>query len=262
MENIGIKKQRWAINISLGLLTFAVILICSIMWGVYQANYDEKYLIENGIEVEAVGVDWGLIRNSGEHDYSYYCRYEYEDDNGTIYSVKQRFSTATDAQAQICKKITIVIDPNSHYAYRTRLDKLKVNFKEDLILAIIFSIPVPIALYLFIYRSVYRSIMNYKMRKRVGEKVKDFINARDYNKNSITEGEVTKTFKWIVGYVKVKYRDENEETQEKWARSWFTRKEAKFLEQKKIVNIVPYKNTYGILEEMPIERKQKKDELQ
>lgn len=100
--------------------------------------------------------------------------------------------------------------------------------------------------------------MNYKMRKRVGEKVKDFINARDYNKNTITEGEVTKTIKWIVGYVKVKYRDENEELQEKWARSWFTRKEAKFLEQKKIINIVPYKNTYGILEEMPTEQKRNK----
>lgn len=64
MKNVGIKKQRWGINIALGLLTFAVILICAIMWGVYQANYDEQYLIENGIEVEAIGVDWGIIRHS------------------------------------------------------------------------------------------------------------------------------------------------------------------------------------------------------
>ena len=67
----------------------------------------------------------------------------------------------------------------------------------------------------------------------------------------ITQGEVTKVVKWIVCYVKVKYQDENGVMREKWARSWFTHKEAKYLQQKKTITIVPYKNTYGILEEIP-----------
>lgn len=88
------------------------------------------------------------------------------------------------------------------------------------------------------------------IRKRVGERNKEFIRDCDYHKEFIKMGEVIKTRKWIVGYVKVKYKDEKGIIQEKWARSWFTRKETKFLEQKKFINIVPYKNTYGILEEM------------
>jgi len=92
--------------------------------------------------------------------------------------------------------------------------------------------------------------MNYKIRKKIGHEEKDFLVSHSYNQNTIKSGEVTKTRKWIVGYVKVKYQDEKGKTQEKWARSWFTRKETKYLEQKKIINIVPYKNTYGILEEM------------
>lgn len=68
--------------------------------------------------------------------------------------------------------------------------------------------------------------------------------------NTVTQGEVTKVVKWIVCYVKVNYQDENGATREKWARSWFTHKEAEYLQQKKIIDIVPYKNTYGILEEM------------
>lgn len=66
----------------------------------------------------------------------------------------------------------------------------------------------------------------------------------------IRQGEVTKIVKWLVCYVKVKYQDESGATREKWARSWFTHKEAKYLQQKKIITIVPYKNTYGILEEI------------
>jgi len=35
-------------------------------------------------------------------------------------------------------------------------------------------------------------------------------------------------------------------TKEKWSYAWFTKREAQFLEQKKTITIVPYKNTYGI----------------
>ena len=131
------------------------------------------------------------------------------------------------------------------------MKNLQLTYKRDFALAIVFSIPVPLALYLLIYRGIYRSAINYKIRKKVGLEENDYIGVNKTNINAITMGEITKVWKWLVCYVKVKYQDDNGVTQEKWARSWFTRKEAKFLQQKKIT-IVPYKNTYGILEEMSI----------
>ena len=93
--------------------------------------------------------------------------------------------------------------------------------------------------------------MNKKIRKKVYGKY--YNNDRfilDMQPNTVKQGEVTKVRKWLVCYVKVKYLDENDVEREKWARSWFTHKEAKFLQDRKTVKIVPYKNTYGILEEM------------
>ena len=94
----------------------------------------------------------------------------------------------------------------------------------------------------------------------MNKKIKKKVDGNTYNNdrfihtpqpNIVKQGEVTQVWKWIVCYVKVKYQDDNDALQEKWARAWFTHGEAKFLKQKKFINIVPYKNTYGILEEMP-----------
>lgn len=93
--------------------------------------------------------------------------------------------------------------------------------------------------------------MNRKIQKRVyGSTYNNDRFIHTTLPNTITQGEVTKVLKWVVCYVKVKYQDEIGATREKWARSWFTHKEAKFLQEKKTIKIVPYKNTYGILEEM------------
>ena len=106
----------------------------------------------------------------------------------------------------------------------------------DFTLACVFTGLLCVSAYLFFYRAVYRN----KLDKNILEQAR----------NSVRDGEVTKVLKWIVCYVKVKYQDDNGVEREKWARSWFTHKEAKFLQQKKTINIVPYKNTYGILEKM------------
>ncbi len=98
-------------------------------------------------------------------------------------------------------------------------------------------------IFLFVfYRVVYRNKLNQNILDSLQS---GFINI------SITQGEVTKVIKWMVCYVKVKYKDERGVTREKWARAWFSHKEVKYLEKKRIINIVPYKNTYGILEVMP-----------
>ncbi len=255
MADIGIKKTRMGINFTFILIFIALVIICAIMWGMYQANYRKASVKKNGIEVEAECTDCARGTDEITHHLIYFALYTYENESGKIYYVERRFSTEEKAHEQLGKKIHIIIDPYdpSHRGWDCDMEyirNLPVNFERDFALAIVFCFPVPLALYLLIYRGIYRSAMNYKIRKKVGDNDPDFMGGKRYNIDAIKTGEVTKVWKWIVCYVKVKYQDETGATREKWARSWFTHKEAKFLQQKKTINIVPYKNTYGILEEM------------
>lgn len=252
MAVIGINKSRMGINLAFILIFISLGIICAIMWGMYQANFTNEYWIQNGIEVEAECESYFIRYDENDkHLARFWCRYKYVDNDGKEYYAYGQCSNEQAALNQIGKKIPIVIDPNSTKARRVDLENLKLNYKRDYFLAVIFSIPVPISLYLLLYRGIYRSAMNYKIRKKVGDRDNDFVSGTNFNADAVKVGEVTKTRSWIVSYVKVKYQDEKNKPQEKWARAWFTRKEAKFLEQKKFINIVPYKNTYGILEEMP-----------
>ena len=252
MRDIGINKQRMGVNLAFCIIFISIVLLCAIMWGVYQGNYENEYWINNGVEVEAECIGWFSDVDYIDMDrVIYYCEYRYVDANGKEYIAVRKFSNKENAQKQIGKKIKIVIDPNGNDVIHADLNALELTYERDLILAIIFCFPVPGVTYLLVYRGIYRSAMNYKIRKRVGEKEPYFTSGKRYNGNAIKVGEVTKVRKWIVCYVKVKYRDEKGVEREKWARSWFTHKEAKFLERKKFINIVPYKNTYGILEKMP-----------
>lgn len=250
-KEIGINKSRMGINLAFILIFISTVIICAIMWGKYQANYTNEYWLENGIEVEAECVGWySVVDNNDMHRIVFYCEYTYVDANGKAYNAVQRYLNQDDAQAQLGKKIPIVIDPNSNDLRHVDLKNLQLTYERDFILAIIFCFPVPIATYLLMYRGIYRSVMNYKIRKKVGDKDNDFVAGTKFNADAVKVGEVIKTRSWIVSYVKVKYTNEKGETKEKWARAWFTHKEAKFLKQKQFINIVPYKNTYGILEEM------------
>lgn len=251
MREIGINKQRMGVNLAFILVFICMLLMCAIMWGLYQANFTNEYWIENGVEVEAECIGWhSVLDDHDAHLVIYYCKYRYVDANGKEYNAALEFYSKEDAQKQIGKKIKIVIDPNSNAVRHVDLKSLKLTYERDLIIAIIFCFPVPIVTYFLIYRGIYRSAMNYKIRKKAGENEPDFMGGKRYNENAVSVGEVTKVRKWIVCYVKVKYKDEKGVEREKWARSWFTHKEAKYLKQKKYINIVPYKNTYGILEEM------------
>ena len=251
IKEIGINKNRMGVNLAFILIFVSMCIICAIMWGIYKANYTNAYWIENGIEVQAECVGWySIVDYNDMHREIYYCKYQYVDSNGKEYNAVQRFLNKENAQSQIGEKITIVIDPNSNDLRHVDLENLKLTYERDFALAIVFCFPVPIALYLLIYRGIYRSVINYKIRKKLGLEENDYIGGNKTNTDAIKTGEVTKVLKWIVCYVKVKYQDENGLAKEKWARSWFTHKEAKFLREKITINIVPYKNTYGILEEM------------
>ncbi len=277
MDNItviGIRKSRILINMLLGVALVGCIIFCAIMWACYKMNSEFEFWLKNGVEVEAEITDAKYfetvdnVSDSVMYDMRWVTYYSYTASDNTVYSgtaYVYRTNNPSDAEeiakSKIGTTVAVIIDPNSDNSRLGKLNNISVEYTKDLVIAIVSCLPLLLILYLLVYRGIFRSVINYKIRKKVGvstvEKVTEdspkYIN-EDIDKllhpEVISQGEVTKVCKWIVCYVKVKYNDESGVTREKWAQSWFTHKEAKFLQEKKTITIVPYKNTYGILEEM------------
>ena len=250
--DIGIKNKYIIYQIFIDAAFAICVVLTVVFWICCYSDYNDKKMLENGIEVQAEIVDVREIdvRPDDPHNIerAWECIYLYVAPDGTRYSgIVGQFSQKQYADEHIGDKVTIVIDPTDGYSTYGTLASIALRQKNNnthLILACVFTGLLCIAAYLFFYRVVYRNKLNAKILKHLNC---GYI-------NGIKQGEVTKIVKWIVCYVKVKYQDENGATREKWARSWFTHKEAKFLQQKRTINIVPYKNTYGILEEMSISK--------
>lgn len=254
VKDIGIKKNRVLISALLILVALAFVITFVFMWWEYASQDKYKYLRENAIEVEATIVSYNYdYSSSNKEKQNWVTIYEYESERGTIY--KGRAAVHTDestAKAEVGEKIKIYIDPNSDESYK---HLPSFDYGRALRNAIMWCFPVPIVLYLLIYRCIYRNVLNKKIKKKVyGSTYNNDRIIHTPLPNTVTQGEVTKVVKWIVCYVKVKYQDKNGATRERWARAWFMHKEAKYLQQKKTITIVPYKNTYGILEEMSVKK--------
>lgn len=247
-KDIGIKK-----DIGLLLFLFSVgliiaIILSAVFWVLYlSSDRNSEMLIKYGIEVEAEITTYHRVSEGGDdiHNYNYETEYSYTSADGSVYTGTDRiYDSESKAAERVGNTIIITIVPNSNISSPKRISELtKPNYELHLTLAIIFLILIPIFAYILFYRGIYRNELDKKII--VGMENRDL---------PIRQGEVTKIVKWLVCYVKVKYQDESGATREKWARSWFTHKEAKFLQKKKIITIVPYKNTYGILEEMSATR--------
>lgn len=251
MKDIGI-KNKFNLYKTLIIAFFMIFAVLTLIWSIQVAgNYQNNKWLNIGIEVEAEIIDEFEVDEYDEVDNTYYtiiCHvYQYVSPEGKMYN-----GTTRHANLRIGDKIKILIDTNSSDSIDDSLDYLndnKDNNKFDLPLLCVFGSLFLISSYLFFYRVVYRNALDKKILKYYGN---------SYLKNGLSEGEVIKTFKWIVGYVKVRYRDEKDIAKEKWARAWFTLRETKFLEEKKYVKIIVYKRTFGILEEMPIKYKAKR----
>lgn len=256
-KDVGVKKSRIPISIIIILGSIAFILTFICMWWEYASQDSYKYLNANAIQVEATIDSYRVHYFPDSNKEDWWTYYEYQSSWGTVYCGHYAtYTNESGAKKQLGKKVTIYVDPNSDWSAKFIPS---VDYERALKDAIIYSCPIPIVLYFLIYRCVYRNILNKKIRKKAyGRYYKSTERVIwDPQPDTIKVGEVTKVRKWIVCYVKVRYLDEKGITREKWARSWFTHKEAKFLERKRYINIVPYKNTYGILEEMPIEKRSK-----
>ena len=265
MEPIGIRKSIATRIWVLSFCWFALSLLCLIFWAVYRGNYAGEWWLNNGAEVTATGVRWGKREDwhtdSDGHSSSniyYYCVYEYESESGKLYAVEVPYQYRENAVAGIGSEIKILIDENGTEARVADYERLAPHYTRDLIIAIIFTVPIPIIYYLLIFRGIYRGVLNYIMRKVVGEEVKDFVNPKKINENATALGEVVRVQSWVVSYVKVRYYDSVGEVHEQWAKDWFTRREAEFLKEKKYITIVTYKRNFGILEKMPSAKKPKK----
>ena len=246
-HDIGIKKDISLRMVFCGVPLLILLFLCVVFWGVY--SVDDKHselLVKYGVEVEAEIVGYHTI--SEDSGYSYELRYLYIAPGGLAYEGHTyKFFSESDAAKHIGEKIIITIVPNSIAPGETisrpkrRADISGPKYKLHLALAICCTVPIPFLIYLLCYRGFYRNELDKKII--IG-----------FEKGDLPEkiGEVTKVCGWLIKYAKVRYKNEGK-TCEKWARSWFTRKEAKYLAQKKFINIVPYKNTYGILKEMPKE---------
>ncbi len=248
LKDIGIRKDsggRLMIGIT---LTVPILVAAVVFWLFYSNEFKYEYLLENGVEAEATVISYGYdypdSTNDGSVDtssgwyYTWECYY-----NGKRYSgISGHFRTEEIVSEYLGTKFTITVDPNSSFVVDKPLSEISkdgFHYIEYLTCAIVFTCLSPFFILAFIKFAIYPTILNSKIDKCGKLPV---------------QGEVIKAKGWIFKYVKVSCEDKGI-LKEKWSYDWLTRKEAKFLQQKKTITIVPYKNTYGILEEMQVERK-------
>lgn len=245
LKPIGIRKDKsWLLPIFI-IISVSTIVAAVVFWCFYSDEFRYEYLLENGVEVEATVVDYdyhyGSYDENSHGDYSgwYYiweCYYNGRRYSGT--SGSNYFSTKEQVLQYIGKTFTVTVDPNSSWVFakpKSAILDSGFHYTEYLTCAIVFTCLSPLFIFAFVKFAIYPMILDAKIDKS-GKLPK--------------EGEVVKVSNFIVSYVKVSYVDNKGNTKEKWSYCWFTKKEARFLQQKKTITIVPYKNTYGILEEM------------
>ena len=245
LKPIGIKKDRvWLIPAAL-ILTISVIVAAIVSWLFYANEFRYEYLLENGVEVEATVINYDYDYSDSPNDGSvdtgsgWYYMWECYYNNRRYSGVSGYFRTEELVLQYLGKKFTVTVDPNSSFVVDASKSEIRADgfhYREYLTCAIIFTCLFPLIMFISVKFAFYPIFLDYKI-DRSGKLPK--------------EGEVIKVSSFIVNYIKVRYTDKKGETQEKWSYAWFTKREAKFLQQKKTINIVPYKNTYGILEEIP-----------
>lgn len=249
VKPIGIRKDKsWILPIFI-IVNFAVIVATIVFWCFYSQEFRYEYILENGVEVEATVVDYDIHYASHGVDgdptdtssgwyYIWECYYNGKRYGGT--SGNNYFRTEEQVLQYMGEKFTVTVDPNSNWVVNRPKSEIRADgfhYKEFLTCAIVFTCLTPFAIFAFVKFAIYPMFIDSKI-DRCGKLSK--------------EGEVINTRSFIFSYIKVRYIDDKGEIKEKWSYSWFTHKEAKFLQEKKTITIVPYKNTYGILEEMQV----------
>lgn len=256
--DIGVKQKRIFTDIA-GILTALAGLAVCLLWLLWNGNLYGEYMLVNGKEVSATITGYEFFRETVniESDSPLTVSgwrniYSYRDDaSGREYSgVCYWWKTEADAKAELGKTIPVVIDVNGTYSSVGTKQQYNVHYdhSRDLALAVSASALFAFFVYILIYRGIYRDRLNAKISEYIGGTSENGFLADSY----VVKGEVVGAFGLIWCYIKVAYRDNSGYVVGRWARSWFTRKEMLYLKNKRYINIVPYKNTYGILEQMTV----------
>lgn len=236
---IGIRKRRNLFTVGLGIVLFFAVTFFICMWATYNLDFAYQSLKDYGTEVEAeiVSVFTDSDPNStAASNYRYILQYEYVSEDGTVYRGDAAvYSNKKLAEEQIGKKIIITIEPDGFSSWVRQKDIRDQKFTLHLILLIISVIVLLFVLYLFFYRGFYRDRLNHKLV---------------FNGSTVATGEVIKTWGLLLKRVKVLYTDLDGKVCEAWARHLFKAREARFLADKKFINIRIAKNRYGIDEVM------------
>ncbi len=245
LKPIGIRKDKsWILPIFI-IITVSTIVAAVVFWWFYSDEFDYKYLLANGVEVEATVVDYDYHAES-ESDgnvnylsgwyYIWECHYNGRTYRGTAPNGYLR--TEEEVLQYMGKTFTVTVDPNSNWVVDRPKAEIRANgfhYTEYLTCAIVFTCLLPLVIFVSVKFAFYPMFLDSRI-DRCGKLPK--------------EGEVINTRSFIFSYIKVRYINDKGETKENWSYAWFTHKEAKFLQEKKTITIIPYKNTYGILEEM------------
>ena len=256
MEHVGIKNEHSVFRIVIIFLFSLSAFFTFVFWLLVSGDLYADSMARYGKEVQATITKVGYIDETDDDNshYSYWqTYYEYVDDDGRKYTGEAySFESKSKADEYIGKTVRVVINPKTGKSEIGSLEyfrKKSEGYRNHFIHAIVFSSLLAVVAEPFFNRVVAHTIRS----KRIVNNLK----SRYVDRGTIY-GEVTKTFGLIWYYVKVQFTDEYGITHEKWAGDWFTRKEAKFLDEKKYVSIVPYKGSYGIMEEMPTAKKSKR----
>lgn len=256
--DIGVKNKRIFTDLA-GIITSIIGIAVILMWLLWNCNLYGEYMLIYGKEVDATITDYEYFYEtvnpesenpstvSGWHNVYYYK----DKANGYEYSgYCYWWATAEDAKKQLGTTIPIVIDTNSNMSTLGTKQQFNAHYdhERDLALAITFSVAFAASAYVLIYRGIYRD----KLDKKIVEKIGGTVSGGFLGESYVVQGEVVCVFGLIWYYLKVAYTDKRGIKRRKWARAWFSRREARFLKEKRIINIVPYKNTYGVLEQISV----------
>lgn len=256
MDYIGVKNKHSVFRVIIIFFFVIAVFFTPYFWVNVDNDLYADSMFRYGKEVQAEITDMNLIEGTDHNDesYSYWkTYYEYVDNDGRKYTGgAYSFDRKSQAEEWIGKTVRVVINPitgESEIGSLAHFREVSEGYRNHLIHGIAFSAFLAVISVPFFYRVVFRVLRNKKIVNKLKSKYVD--------KGTIN-GEVVKTFGLVWFYIKVRFTDEFGIAHEKWAGDWFTRKEANFLKEKKCISIVPYKNSYGILEEMPTAKKQRK----
>lgn len=254
--DIGVKKTVKLYQI-LVIVLFVISVIALIVFGcIWLGDYDKYEMAKNGVEVEAkiTEVQRDMVDTDDSWYYTWHAYYKYVSPENVSYSgVYRSYLTQEEGEKHIGDIVTITINPNNGKSstqplsyFIERKDDVYRDFTVFCALCCCFLV---IAAW-FSYRVIYRKIIDEKILKRV---------KCSYVGTPSVDGEVVCCIGLFWFYIKIRYYDDEGIAHEKWSHELFSRKEALFLREKQFIRIVPYKNTYGVLEEMPVKIKTKKE---